>query len=128
MPPQQDHPEPETDSVYYCKPLLLECWVKLGTGSYLAITYLTHNSFQFSLMLEMLYFSVILCIRQRFITVTVYTLRGTNIPHVSLHYMFWPDGAIFRYIGVYNRLFLFLLLSPHWPVRCMYGLYTPSLL
>jgi hypothetical protein len=37
--------------------------------------------------------------------------RGTNIPHVSLHYMFRLDGAIFRYIGVYNRLFPFLLLS-----------------
>jgi hypothetical protein len=35
-----------------------------------------------------------------FITVTVYTIRGTNIPHVSLHYMFRPDGAIFTYIGV----------------------------
>jgi hypothetical protein len=33
------------------------------------------------------------------ITVTVYTICGTNIPHVSLHYMFRPDGAIFRYTG-----------------------------
>jgi hypothetical protein len=32
--------------------------------------------------------------------VTVYTTRGTNIPHVSVHYMFRPDEAIFRYIGV----------------------------
>jgi hypothetical protein len=32
--------------------------------------------------------------------VTVYTFRGTSVPHVSLHGMFRPDGAIFRYIGV----------------------------
>jgi hypothetical protein len=30
--------------------------------------------------------------------------------------MFWPDGAIFRYIGVYTISFFLLLLSPHWPV------------
>jgi hypothetical protein len=55
-----------------------------------------------------MYFTFILCIRQYYI----YTILGTNIPHVSLHYMFWPDRAIFKYIGIYNRLFLFLLLSP----------------
>jgi hypothetical protein len=33
-----------------------------------------------------------------------------------LYYMFLPDGAIFRYIRSYNHLFLFLLLSLHWPV------------
>jgi hypothetical protein len=64
----------------------------------------------------MLYFSVILCIRQCFISVTVYTIRGTNIPHVSLHYMFQPDGAIFRYIGVLQSPVFLLLFSPHWPV------------
>jgi hypothetical protein len=36
-------------------------------------------------------------LERRFIMVTVYTIRGTNMPHVSLHYMFRPDGAIFRY-------------------------------
>jgi hypothetical protein len=79
----------------------------------------------------MLYFSLILCIRQCFITVTVYTIRGTNIPHVSLHYMFRPDGAIFRYIGVLQSP---VSLSAALPalasvytlgVRCMYGLYCP---
>jgi hypothetical protein len=35
-----------------------------------------------SLGLEMLYFSVILCRRQCFIIVSVYTTRGTDIPHV----------------------------------------------
>jgi hypothetical protein len=38
-------------------------------------------------------------------------LQISSTQFVSLHYMFRPDGAIF-----YNRLFLFLLLSPHWPV------------
>jgi hypothetical protein len=67
-------------------------------------------------LLEMLYFSVILCKRQCFIMVTVYTIHGTNIPHVFPHDIFWLDGAIFRYIGVLQSPFSFLLLSPHWPV------------
>jgi hypothetical protein len=56
-----------------------------------------------------------------FIMVTVYTICGTNIPHVSLHDMFRPDGAIFRYIAVLQSPFLFLLLSPHWPVYFILG-------
>jgi hypothetical protein len=47
---------------------------------------------------------------------TVYTIRGTKAPHVFPHDMFRPDGAIFRYIGVLQSPFSFLLLSPHWPV------------
>jgi hypothetical protein len=48
--------------------------------------------------------------------VTVYTMclcykYTTRFPHD----MFRPDGAIFRYIGVYTISFFFLLLSPHWP-------------
>jgi hypothetical protein len=71
-----------------------------------------------------LYFGIILCIRQCFIVVSVYTIRGTDIPYVFLYYMFRPDGAIFRYIRSHNHLFLFLLLSLHWPVfthwECVY--------
>jgi hypothetical protein len=83
------------------------------------------------IILEMLYFSVILCIRQCFITVTVHTIRGTNIPHVSLHYMFRSDGAIFRYVGVLQSA---VSLSATLPtlasvytlgVSCMYGLHMP---
>jgi hypothetical protein len=40
---------------------------------------------------------------------------GTNTPHVSLHDMFRPDGAIFRYIWVFVISFFLVLLSPHWP-------------
>jgi hypothetical protein len=67
-------------------------------------------------ILKMLYFSVILCKRQCFIMVTAYTIRGTNTSHVFPHNMFRPDGAIFRYTGVLQWPFSFLLLSPHWPV------------
>jgi hypothetical protein len=49
--------------------------------------------------LEMLYFSVILCIRQCFIIVSVYTIRGQIYHTFFLYYMFQPDGAMFRYIG-----------------------------
>jgi hypothetical protein len=35
-----------------------------------------------------------------FITVTVYTIRGTNTAHVFPHVVFRPDGAIVKYIGV----------------------------
>jgi hypothetical protein len=68
------------------------------------------------------------------IIVTVYTIRGTNIPHVSLHYMFRPDEPIFRYIGVLQSP---VFLSATLPtlasvytlgVRGMYGLYMPFLL
>jgi hypothetical protein len=67
--------------------------------------------------------------KQRFITVTVYTIRGTNIPHVYLHYVFRPDGAIFRYTGVLQSpvslsATLSTLASVYTlGVRCMYGLY-----
>jgi hypothetical protein len=60
--------------------------------------------------------SFTLCKRQCFIMVTVYTIRGTNTPHVFPHDMFRPDGNIFRYIGVLQSSFSFLLLSSHWPV------------
>jgi hypothetical protein len=52
--------------------------------------------------------------RERFIIVSVYTIRGIDIPYVFyIYYMFRPDVAIFKYTGSYNHLFLFLLLSLH---------------
>jgi hypothetical protein len=78
----------------------------------------------------MLYFSIILCIRQYFIIVTVYTIRDTDIPHDFLYYMFLPDVAIFRYIRSHNHLFLLVLLSPTLVsvytlrVLCMYCFYV----
>jgi hypothetical protein len=68
--------------------------------------------------------------RFSFIIVTVYTIRGINIPHVSLHYMFRPDGAIFMYIGVLQSpVSLSATLSTLTSVYtlrvcCMYGSYV----
>jgi hypothetical protein len=52
------------------------------------------------LVLVEMYSSVILCIIQGFIFVSVYTVRGTDIPYVFFFfsYMFRPDGAIFRWL------------------------------
>jgi hypothetical protein len=76
----------------------------------------------------MLYVSVILCIRQCFIIVSVYTIHGTDILYIFLYYMFHLSGAIFRYIRSHSHLFLFLLLPTlasvyTLGVRCMYGFY-----
>jgi hypothetical protein len=60
--------------------------------------------------------------------VTVYTIRGKNILHVSLYDMFRPDGVIFRYIGVLQSPFSLSATLPTLTsvytlgVRCMYGL------
>jgi hypothetical protein len=51
-----------------------------------------------------------------FTIVPVYAIRGTDIQYFFSYYMFRPDVAIFRYAGSHNHLFLFLLLSLHWPV------------
>jgi hypothetical protein len=49
-----------------------------------------------------------------FYYVSVYTIRGTDIPYVSSYYMFRSDGAILRYIRIHIYLFLLLVLLPHW--------------
>jgi hypothetical protein len=48
-----------------------------------------------------------------FITVTVHTIRSTNIPHVSLHDMFRSDEAIFRHIGILQSPVFTFCYSPH---------------
>jgi hypothetical protein len=69
------------------------------------------------MLLEILYFSVILCIRKCFIIVSIYTICDIDTPYAFyIYYMFWPDVAIFRYSGSHNHVFLFVLLSLHWPV------------
>jgi hypothetical protein len=46
------------------------------------------------------------------IMATIYTIRGTNTPHVFLHDMFRPDRAIFRYIWGLQSPFSVMILSP----------------
>jgi hypothetical protein len=51
-----------------------------------------------------------------FYHVPIYTIHGTDIPYVFSYYVFRPDRTILRYIRSHKHLFLFLLLSLHWPV------------
>jgi hypothetical protein len=44
--------------------------------------------------------------------VTVYTIHGTNIPHISFH-TFRPDGAIFRYTRVLQSPVSLYATFPH---------------
>jgi hypothetical protein len=76
--------------------------------SYRYFTEFVHSSQQNNVLFIYLFFC--------FIMASVYTIRlwdkyTTRFPHD----MFRPDGAIFRYIGVYTISSFLLLLSPHWP-------------
>jgi hypothetical protein len=50
-----------------------------------------------AVVLEMLYFSVILCIKQCFVIVSVHTIRGTDIPYVftftACFGLMWPSSG-----------------------------------
>jgi hypothetical protein len=66
--------------------------------------------------LEMLYFSVILCKRQCFIMLSVYTIRvWYNYTRFFLTTCFSLMGASSGMLGFIQSSFCFLLLSPHWP-------------
>jgi hypothetical protein len=56
----------------------------------------------------MLYFSVILCIRQFLLQLpSTQFVAQIYVPHVSLHHVFRPDGVIFRYVWVTIACFSF---------------------